>query len=810
MGDFSHIPILEVAHKLLGKEGPRSTAREKHFPENGGLFVNPDKGLWRSHRDELGGDVVSLVMHAKGCDFLGAATWLEGEGYDRRPSNGHGKPYRPNGHANVPRRLEITYDYCNENGEATYHVDRFDNKTFSQWRTIDGDRVNGIVADTYERSPNGAWFRLKGQRPRDGALTRAFPPVDPVPYRLPEYLTSDPRSSVLIPGGEKDVENLRILGFTATTNHGGEGKWSTAISKWFEGRRVYILCDNDKQGENHQVVVGAALAEIAGEIHVVRFPELPVGADVSDFIERRKSGGARPEQIVEELKLRCKEAPAWAQPSASTNEDWPAPIALPEGLSAVETLDTTLLPEAIEAWVCDISERMQCPPDLVATPALVAMGSVLGRKMGVRPQAFTDWTEVPNIWGATVSPPGWNKSPAAQEALKPLHRLERDAREHNEEELRLYARNLSAWKLRKEASEHNAKRVLRKDGGASVTAFDESEPEPPADHRYITNDTSYEKLGEILAANPNGVFVYRDELVSLLKTLDQEQHAAARGFYLTGWSGTQGYSFDRITRGKVYIPAVCIGLFGSTQPGRLAEYVRVAIRGGAGDDGLIQRFGYLVWPDCSSVWQDVDCWPNSEARQRAWEVFGHLDSLTPESVGAENDAFQDLPFLRLDDAAHDHFLEWRKDLETSLRSGEHHPALASHFAKYRKLVPALSLICHLTDGGTGAINEDAMVRAIGLAEYLKSHAKRAYGAGPEAEKAAGKAILGHIRKGDLKDGFSARDVHQRDWSNLRDRGQVQAGLELLVDFNWLTAIERKHQAAGRPTVEYLVNPRGLK
>jgi putative DNA primase/helicase len=39
------------------------------------------------------------------------------------------------------------------------------------------------------------------------------------------------------------------------------------------------------------------------------------------------------------------------------------------------------------------------------------------------------------------------------------------------------------------------------------------------------------------------------------------------------------------------------------------------------------------------------------------------------------------------------------DLEKRLR-GDLHPALESHLAKYRKLVPALALICHLVDGGT--------------------------------------------------------------------------------------------------------------
>jgi hypothetical protein len=169
-----------------------------------------------------------------------------------------------------------------------------------------------------------------------------------------------------------------------------------------------------------------------------------------------------------------------------------------------------------------------------------------------------------------------------------------------------------------------------------------------------------------------------------------------------------------------------------------------------------------------------------------------------------------VPVLRLDGEAHHLFLEWRADLERNLRSGDLHPALASHLAKYRKLVPTLALINHLADAGHGLIGKDAMMRALGLATYLETHAKRAYGAGPEAETAAAKAILTHIRKGNLADGFTAREVHQRGWSNLSDRGQVQAGLDLLCDLDWIVAVETGNHGRGRPTTHHRINPRALR
>ena len=146
-------------------------------------------------------------------------------------------------------------------------------------------------------------------------------------------------------------------------------------------------------------------------------------------------------------------------------------------------------------------------------------------------------------------------------------------------------------------------------------------PKEPRAVRYRTNDSSYEKLGELLIDNPAGILVERDELVSLLKQLDRDDQSVARGFYLSGWGGTQPYTFDRILRGHLHIDAVCLSVLGNTQPARIAEYIHRANQGGTGGDGLIQRFGLLVWPDASSDWMNVDEYPNREARERAWQTY---------------------------------------------------------------------------------------------------------------------------------------------------------------------------------------------
>ena len=153
------------------------------------------------------------------------------------------------------------------------------------------------------------------------------------------------------------------------------------------------------------------------------------------------------------------------------------------------------------------------------------------------------------------------------------------------------------------------------------------------------------------------------------------------------------------------------------------------------------------------------------------------------------------------------FTEWRTGWERRLRASEWHPALESHFSKYRKTVPALALISHLADGGAGPVTLQATVRALAWAEYLESHAIRCYGATIAAELTAARRILARIRKGDLSDGFTAREVGRAGWTDLTDRDTVRAALAMLVSHNYLAEVERPATATGgRPTVAYLIHP----
>ena len=138
---------------------------------------------------------------------------------------------------------------------------------------------------------------------------------------------------------------------------------------------------------------------------------------------------------------------------------------------------------------------------------------------------------------------------------------------------------------------------MRKDAG----------PVPRAS--LLTNDTTVEKLGELLAANPNGLLVFRDELTGWLRQLDKDGQEGARSFTSKAWGGKGSYVFDRIGRSTLHIDSACVSILGGIQPGPLIDYVSAANGQGRGADGLLQRFQLIVWPDDPGTWRNVDRWP---------------------------------------------------------------------------------------------------------------------------------------------------------------------------------------------------------
>ena len=174
--------------------------------------------------------------------------------FPEEPMRQFSPPPTPAVASTVKPVIDKIYSYRNATGDEVYQALRMIPKSFRQ-------RHN--VKDQWVWSMEG---------------------VERVLYNLPEVLKSD---TVWNCEGEKDADNLTALGFTATCNVGGAGKWLDAYTSSLEGKHVIICGDQDEPGKKHATLV---FDSIAGKAKSVRLLNLPhPHKDVSDYIQSFKS-----------------------------------------------------------------------------------------------------------------------------------------------------------------------------------------------------------------------------------------------------------------------------------------------------------------------------------------------------------------------------------------------------------------------------------------------------------------------------------------------------------------------------------------
>ena len=524
------------------------------------------------------------------------------------------------------------------------------------------------------------------------------------------------------------------------------------------------------------------------------------------------------DEVVDEFDRRRYAANPLANGAAT--DDWPDATPIQTELRPVPAFDAaTLLPPVLRNWVADEAKRMQCPQDFIAAGALVALGSIIGARVVIKPKSLDSWAIVPNLWGGVVGSPSAQKTPAITAALKPLDALIANAakaqcaeQEEFEHQQRLFLARGTGIDSRMKA----AAKKKNPDGAELAAIADEQRvlnqraPKAPTQRRYKTNDATVEKLGELLRDNPAGVLVLRDELVGLLASWDREGHEGDRAFYLEGWNGNNSFNTDRIGRGNIAIPNHCVSVFGGIVSDKLTAYLEMASNALA-NDGTLQRFQLLVYPN-PGKWTYQDRAPDAEARTAVFRMFATLADMDPVAWGAAlPDEHNKFPSFRFDERAQALFIEWTTELHRERLPREDQPLIAQHLTKFDKLFPALALILHLVDcaatGQRGRVTEGAALMAAGWCEYLEAHARRCYGLLADAGFRAAQALADAVRKGKLVDGFTARDVRRNQWRNLTTNEAVLAGIDWLETEGWLRVEERDDKGLGRRTKRYRINPK---
>jgi Protein of unknown function (DUF3987) len=632
-------------------------------------------------------------------------------------------------------------------------------------------------------------------------------------YGLPELIDGvRAGKTVYHVEGPKDVETARKrLGVVATTS-GSTSSWRPEFLAHYTGADVVVVPDNDDPGRKYAEAVARDLLRAARSVKVVELPGLDKGGDLTDWLDAGHT--------QDEFFALVEESPAYGP---EEEEPWSEPVPLEIKLPSIRPLDELMVPEPLREWVLDTSRRMDnAPPDFAAAAAIVVAGALLGRKVGIRPKRNDDWTVLPNLWGGLVGLPASMKTPTLNQVLRPVKRLAAEARERHEEALKEHELDMMVVSAERAALKKELEATAKKVVSASASRGDLNgiradledleEPDHPTPRRYTTNDTSIEKMAELLMDNPDGLLLYRDELTGWLRSLDKAGHEAARAFYLEAWNGDGSHEVDRIGRGSLFVKAVCVSILGGIQPGPLSSYVEGAFDDGESADGLLQRLQVLVYPD-RGRFDPTDLSPDLDARDRAYKVFKELADLDVEEfVGHAPGEAEEVPYLNFDDRAQEVFNDWRAAFEGEIVAGDYPAALESHFMKYRSLFASLALVFEAIDfvdgveGAGVAITKMNAVRAYVWCEYLRSHAVRIYSPMLDTPERRAEVLLKRIHRGDVEDGAKTRDIWRRGWSRLGTAGDLAEAIAVLEGLGWVRREEIKPNEGGRPSEILRLHP----
>jgi hypothetical protein len=503
------------------------------------------------------------------------------------------------------------------------------------------------------------------------------------------------------------------------------------------------------------------------------------------------------------------------------DDGWPEPQPIQSELRPVPPLVPELIPAPIRPWLNDISTRMQCPLDFVAATALSVLGTACGSGVGIHPKRKDNWLCIPNLWGGVVAPPSvMLKSPSMNEVMRVLDRLEQRSREDYQRVVREHEADVAMFEASRNALKDQMKKAVKTGNKAPLeaeVARDEYtrlvEPKRPAQRRYRSNDSTTEKMVELLSDNPRGLLLFCDELTRLLAGWDREGRETDRAFYLESWNGVGNFTVDRIGRGTIHTDNLCVSVFGGIQPSRLTNYLYQAVRGG-GNDGLVQRFQILVYPDEPATIKLVDEAPDTAAKNRAFAIIEHLAEMDFPQYGTTLPDCGGTPAFRFCDEAQELFYRWYEDLLHRVQK-EDEPVIAEHLGKYRSLMPSLALIFHLVDVADGSAVGPVSLKAARMAaawtDYLESHARRIYGMVASVHIQAAARLAKKIKAGELTSPFSVRDVYRRGWGLLDDKDIVERACDELLRAGWLREPLIDVGPVGRPrTSQYEINPKVMR
>jgi hypothetical protein len=503
-------------------------------------------GEWaRCSREEHAGDArfdeksSAFVHKLKGACKCGARHDLAEAGPER---NGSG---RTEGKKRANKR--------EEKQEKTYTTAQVYDRPVYEFRNLADEVV-------YVQRHKGAYYRRVGE----DRWVANLDGIEKLPYNLPGLIEGlRTNKTVFHTEGCKDADTAtERLGVPATTT-GGAKTWRPEYRVFYQGADVVVLPDNDAEGLEYAHRVAADVVGVARSVKIVRLSGLPEKGDLTDFLE----AGGTPEQVFGAIES----APYYSAEDAddvsnASNVGDSQGFRDLKDLADPDAFPLEALPPTVGEFAREAAKSVGCPVDYVGISVLAALSAAIGgtRRLAIK----RDWSEGAALYAMIVGGPASKKSPAMNLALKPVREHQMALKAEYDRRKEEYEIELANWKKAENADPAD-------------------KPKKPVMGRTYADDTTVERLADILNENPRGLLITKDELSGWLGGMNaykQGGKGADRQFWLSAHTN-QPIAVDRKSLDEpVIVARPFVSIVGGIQPEVLPDF------GKERGDGLIDRF----------------------------------------------------------------------------------------------------------------------------------------------------------------------------------------------------------------------------
>ena len=226
----------------------------KYYEHNASCHINLEKRLWNCKSCGEGGNEVQMIQKVFNCTAARATKFLT-------------MLKRGGSREDIKEQLQ-GYELTDDLYRAACNLGMF-NKDVLADLDVMIEEVNNHYEFHIPAYYKGRVIDIRTYRPgcqpkvlsMEGAPAGFIIPFD-------QWQESDPKRWTLLMAGEKDMICARSLGFNAITLTGGEVT-SPISAKWFEGRSIAIVYDNDDPGRMGARKIAKAIAPYATRVRVI-------------------------------------------------------------------------------------------------------------------------------------------------------------------------------------------------------------------------------------------------------------------------------------------------------------------------------------------------------------------------------------------------------------------------------------------------------------------------------------------------------------------------------------------------------------